>query len=112
MNRANPPASTARVGPAIDMLGTHSVIAPVAGLDDLAAAVVDATLGLGTLDPRSTFTGHITVGRVKRGAIVRKVVGMLCSTEFPVTEIALVESQLRPTGSVYTTLATWPVPVR
>ncbi len=111
MNQATLPPSTARVGPAIDMLGTHSVIAPVAGLDDLAAAVVDATQGIGSLDPRSTYTGHITVGRVKRGAIVRKVVGMLCSAEFAVTEIALVESQLRPTGSVYTTLATWHVPL-
>jgi len=32
------PATTATVGPAIDMLGTHSVIAPVDGLDKLAAA--------------------------------------------------------------------------
>jgi len=110
MNRAVLPASVARLGPAIDMLGTHSVVAPVAGLDALAAAAVDATVGLGTLDPRPTYTGHITVARVKRGAIVRKVVGMLCSAEFAVTEVALVESQLRPTGSRYTTLTTWPVP--
>jgi 2'-5' RNA ligase len=112
MNRATLPSCIARAGPAIDMLGTHSVMAPVAGLDDLAAAVVDATHGLGTLDPRPAYTGHITVARVKRGTIVRKVVGMLCSAEFPVTEVALVESQLRPTGAGYTTLATWPVPMR
>jgi 2'-5' RNA ligase len=111
MNRAVLPASIGRVGPAIDMLGTHSVMAPVAGLDNLAAAVVDATHGLGSLDPRPTYTGHITVARVKRGAIVRKVVGMLCSVEFSVREVALVESRLRPTGSVYTTLAAWPVPL-
>ena len=110
MNRAELPASVGRVGPAIDMLGTHSVMAPVGGLDDLAATVVDATHGLGSLTPRPTYTGHITVARVKRGTVVRKVVGMLCSAEFSVTEVALVESRLRPTGSVYTTLATWPVP--
>ncbi len=111
MNRSTLPASVvARVGPAIDMLGTHSVMAPVAGLDDLAAAVVEATSGLGTLDPRPTYTGHITVARVKRGTIVRKVVGMLCSTEFAVTEVELVESRLRPTGSIYTTLDTWQLP--
>lgn len=110
MNRAVLPASTGRVGPAIDMLGTHSVMAPVAGLDALAAAVVDATDGIGSLDPRPTYTGHITVARVKRGTIVRKVVGMLCSADFPVSEVALVESRLHPTGSVYTTLGTWPVP--
>ncbi len=109
MRHASLPAATARVGPAIDMLGTHSVIAPVAGLDDLAAAVVDATDGLGTLAPRPTYTGHITVARVKRGAIVRKVVGMLCESSFDVAEVALVESRLHPTGSTYTTLESWPV---
>lgn len=110
MNRAALPAAVARLGAAIDMLGTHSVIAPVSGLDPLAAAVVDATAGLGSLDPRSGFTGHITVARVKRGAIVRKVVGMLCIAEFVVDEVALVESRLHPNGARYTTLATWPIP--
>lgn len=110
VNRARLPSAVARVGPAIDMLGTHSVMAPVTGLDDLAAATVEATLGHGSLDPRPSFKGHITIARVKRGAIVRKVVGMSCATEFPVTDIALIESRLRPTGSVYTTLTTWPLP--
>ena len=104
------PAASARVGPAIDMLGTHSVIAPISGLDGLALAVLDATDGPGTLAPRSTYTAHITIARVRRGAIVRKVVGMLCQAEFEITEVALVESRLHPTGSVYTTLATWPLP--
>lgn len=112
MARADLPPATAVVGPAIDMLGTHSVIAPVAGLDELAAAVVEATDGIGTLAPRPTYTGHITVARVKRGAIVRKVVGMLCPAGFDVTEVALVESRLHPDGSRYTTLDTWPVPSR
>lgn len=109
MRHATLPAATAKVGPAIDLLGTHSVVAPVTGLDDLAAAVIEATDGLGTLAPRPTYTGHITIARVKRGAVVRKVVGMLCAASFPVTDVALVESRLRPTGSVYTTLDTWPV---
>ena len=109
MNEAALPRAIARVGPAVDMLGTHSVIAPVSGLDDLAATVVEATTGLGTLDARPTFTGHITIARVKRGAIVGKVVGMLCGASFEVGDVALVESRLRPTGSEYTTLATWPL---
>ena len=102
------PTATAKVGPAIDMLGTHSVIAPVSGLDDLARAVDDATDGIGSLDPRPTYRGHITVARVKRGAIVRKVVGMLCGATFDVDSVALVESRLRPEGSEFRTLATWP----
>lgn len=111
LSRADLPTAQARVGPAIDMLGSHSVIAPVAGLDQLARAVDDATEGLGTLAPRPTYRGHITVARVKRGAIVRKVVGMLCDERFDVSEVALVESRLRPTGSQYDTVATWPLRV-
>jgi 2'-5' RNA ligase len=108
MNRVELPAAIARVGPAIDMLGTHSAMAPVNGIDPLSAAVVEATAGLGSLDPRPTFTGHITIARVKRGAIVRKVVGMLCQAEFDVDEVALVESRLHPDGARYATVATWP----
>lgn len=101
------PPTTVRVGPAVDMLGTHSVIAPVHGLDGLASLVTAATKGLGDLEARSTYTGHITIARVKRGAIVRKVVGMACASTFDVDEVALVESRLRPTGSEYDTVATW-----
>lgn len=108
MSRAELPAAVARLGPAIDMLGSHSVIAPVTGLDRLARAVDDATAGLGTLEPRPTYRGHITVARVKRGAIVRKVVGMLCAASFDVHEVALVESRLRPDGPDYHTVVTWP----
>jgi 2'-5' RNA ligase len=108
MNRAELPAAVARVGPAIDMLGTHSAMAPVNGIDALSAAVVEATAGIGSLNPRPTFTGHITVARVKRGAIVRKVVGMLCQAEFEVDEVALVESRLHPDGARYATVTTWP----
>lgn len=108
MNRAHLPRVTARVGPAIDMLGTHSAMAPVNGLNELSVAVVNATAGLGSLDPRPGFAGHITLARVKRGAIVRKVVGMLCQAEFEVDEVALIASRLHPDGARYTTVATWP----
>jgi 2'-5' RNA ligase len=111
MRHASLPAAAARIGPAIDMLGTHSVIAHGAGLDDLATAGVEATDGLGSLAPRPSYTGHITVARVKRGAIVNNVVGMLCESSFEVAEVALVESRLHPTGSTYTTLESWPVAV-
>jgi 2'-5' RNA ligase len=83
-------------------------MAPVNGIDVLAAAVIQATAGLGSLDPRQTFTGHITIARIKRGAVVRKVVGMLCQAEFEVNEVALVESRLHPDGARYATIATWP----
>lgn len=109
LDRTALPAAHATVGPAIDMLGRHSVIAPVSGLDGLAATVADATRGIGDVDARPTYRGHITIARVKRGAIVRKVVGMMCQSEFAVDQVALVESRLRPTGSEYRTVVTWPV---
>lgn len=108
VGRVELPRASARVGPAIDMLGAHSVIAPVHGLDELAAVACDATEVLGDLAPRRGYTGHITLARVKRGAVVRKVVGMMCDADFTVAEVALVESRLRPTGSEYRTVATWP----
>ena len=111
LDRTPLPAADATVGPAIDMLGRHSVIAPVSGLDELAAIVSEATRGIGDVDARPAYRGHITIARVKRGAIVRKVVGMMCRAEFTVDHVALVESRLRPTGSEYRTVATWPVGV-
>lgn len=102
------PEATARVGPAVDLLGRHSVVAPVHGLDELAAAIGRATRELGDVPPRPEFRGHITLARVKRGAPVRKVVGLRCDAEFDVGEVALVESILRPAGAQYTTVATWP----
>ncbi|NND76062.1 MAG: RNA 2',3'-cyclic phosphodiesterase [Ilumatobacter sp.] len=108
MDDADLPAARARVGPAIDMLGRHSVIAPVGGLDQLAARVVEATADVGDLPPRRGYTGHITIARVKRGATVRNVVGLRCDAEFDVDTVALVESRLRPQGSEYTTVASWP----
>lgn len=109
LDGAELPAATARVGPAIDMLSRHSVIAPVRGLDDLAAAVTRATVGLGEAPPHRGYVGHLTIARVKRGATVRKVVGARCDATFDVAEVALVESRLRPSGAEYSTLATWPM---
>ncbi len=112
LERAELPAATARVGPAIDMLGTRSVIAPVRGLDELAAEVTAATADIGDPPARRTYAGHITIARVKRGAIVRNVVGSRCDADFDVERVALVESRLRPTGAEYATVAAWPTAAR
>ena len=39
---------------------------------------------------------------------IRDRLGALVAGAFPVNEIALVESRLRPTGAEYETVATWP----
>lgn len=107
LNHAELPPTTAHAGPALDLLGTHSVVLPVRGLDDLAGGVEAATGDLGEEQARRRFVGHLTLAKVKRGTIVRKVIGMRCDASFGVNEIALVESRLRPEGAVYDTLARW-----
>lgn len=99
----------ARLGPAVDLLGTRAVVVPVGGLDDLAAAVDTVTGDLGDVRRPRRFVGHLTLARVKRHHRVGKIVGLACDAEFDVAEVALVESRLHPSGARYETIATWPV---
>lgn len=101
-------ADMARLGPAVDVLSERALIVPVEGVDDLAAAVADRTRGLGE-PPRKRFVGHLTIARVKAHVPMPRCLGDLVSAEFPITEVALVESRLRPDGPRYETLTTWPV---
>ncbi len=107
LDHADLPAADARYGPAVDVLFDRVVAVPVHGLDELAAAVVDATRDLGDA-PRKRFHGHVTLGRVKRGGRVPPVVGLPVGGEQEVAEVALVSSTLRPDGAVHETIATWP----
>ena len=99
------PRCTARLGPAVEWLGPQLVV-PVAGVDALAAAVHDATAGIGDL-PRARFRGHLTVARARRAA-TSIVVGHPVEGWFDVHEVALVRSELTPDGARYTTVATFP----
>jgi len=102
------PAATAVVGPAFDLLGGRSLISPVAGVDELAAAVRLALRGLGTEPERKRFQGHITVARLARNARPRRSAGRRFDATFDVAEVALVASTLTDAGAVYDTVATWP----
>lgn len=116
LSRTELRGATACLGPALDVLGDHSIVVPVAGLDDLAHAIADATTGLGDSPRRRRFRGHITVARLRRGARPSRVLGQPItdtassapSTNFGVDEVALVESVLGPDGPEYTTVQTWP----
>mgnify|MGYP001080804619 CR=1 FL=1 len=103
------PAS-ARLGPAVDVIEERFLVVPVAGVDELAHAVVGATRDLGERPPKR-FKGHLTLARLKPWATMPRVLGTLVSAEFEVEEIALVESRLHPDGARYETLDTWRVPV-
>ncbi len=106
LGHARPPRAVARLGPAVDRLDARQVVVPVAGVDELAAAVRDATREIGEID-RRPFRGHLTVARTKRGARTA-LVGVPFDATFTVDEIAIVGSELAPTGAVYTTLASLP----
>jgi 2'-5' RNA ligase len=99
------PPATAVFGPAARRLG-RALVVPVAGLDELAAAVARATAGVQQwLDDRP-FQGHLTLGRLRagvRGPHVRAPI----HAEMDVTEIALVHSELRGTGPVYHVIGRW-----
>jgi 2'-5' RNA ligase len=98
-------ASLATAGPATTELGGQLVI-PVAGVDDLAAAVVAATGPFGDAPERRRFRGHFTLARTKRGSVIpRDLLGRPIAGEWTVDAVALVRSHLEPTGARYEDLA-------
>lgn len=97
------PFAEAEMGPHLEHLGPRQVVAPVAGVDHLAASVTRATADLGD-PPRHSFRGHLTVARLRRGATSR-LPGEPVGGRFPVDEIVLVESTLSDTGSRYEAVA-------
>lgn len=99
------PRCHVRLGPAVEWLGPQLVV-PVAGVDELAAAVHEATDGIGE-PPRPRFRGHLTIARTRRNAN-STVLGHPVAGSFAVTEVALVRSELTAAGARYTTLATYP----
>lgn len=101
------PAATAVLGPSFDLPTERSLLIPVAGVDDLAAVVVQATRGLGTARERRRFLGHMTVARMAKQARPARSAGRRFEASFDVDEIALVASTLTDEGARYETVATW-----
>ena len=97
--------ATATLGPGVTVLGRAVLVIPVAGLDDLAASVVAATVALGRPPEHRAFRGHLTLARARRGASVRGPARRLAEEEvaatFPVGEVRLVRSRLGPGGARY-----------
>lgn len=99
------PTCLAHLGPAVEWLGPQLVV-PVTGVDALAAAVQEATLGLGE-PTRRRFRGHLTIARTRRNA-TSTVLGHPVAGSFVVDDVALVRSELTSDGPRYTTIATYP----
>lgn len=94
------PAVEAVVGPAVERIAPGIVVAPIGGLDPVAAAV--AALDVGERDDRP-FRGHITLARQKRGDGC-SLDGVPIQATFTVDEVALVRSELHADGARYTTV--------
>ncbi len=58
---------TAHLGRRVERLGASVAAVPVAGLDALAVAVIQATAHLGPLPDARPFRGHVTVARAAGG---------------------------------------------
>jgi len=85
------PSATAVLGPEVAMLGPSVVCVPVAGVDGLAADVLACTAGIGQPPDHRQFVGHLTVARVRQGAVC-PLVGHQVAASFAVGSVALVRS--------------------
>lgn len=83
---------------------------PVAGLDDVAAAVITATAAFGRRPEDRPFRGHLTLARVRRGSgPARRLAGDPVAGSWTVTTAEVVRSHLHPAGARYEAVATAPL---
>jgi RNA 2',3'-cyclic 3'-phosphodiesterase len=100
-----------RLGPTTDWFtGVRVLQVPASGLDEVAAAVRDATLPLvpEPEDHEAPFNGHLTLARAKGrlGPAARAALaGIPFEAEFDVPHVDLVGSTPSPNGHAYATLA-------
>ena len=78
-------------------------------LNSLRNIVEDEMVKLGFKPEDKEFNAHVTLGRVKKGGALENLIKMLKNINFPpvkgkVTEVLVMKSDLKPTGSVYTVL--------
>jgi 2'-5' RNA ligase len=103
-------AREVQLGPRSTRLGKGPLVVPVAGLDDLAAAVLDATADVGAPPGRRPFTGHLTLARGRgRRPIPAVLAGAELAARWLVTEVVLVRSRPGAEGARYDVIATAPL---
>lgn len=98
------------LGPRTERLGRTIVHVPVAGLDEVAAAAVAATAGVGEPPADRPFRGHLTLARAHRGRVdLRPLVGAAMAGRWPVEEVTLVAGRLHPQGARYEVVSRAPL---
>jgi RNA 2',3'-cyclic 3'-phosphodiesterase len=108
--RSQAPA-VAELGPATRRLGRSVLVLPVAGLDEVAAAVDEALSAAGVGPEDRPFRGHLTVARARgRASLPRGLSGTPLAGRWVVDEVTLVESVLHGArGSEYVLLERVPL---
>jgi 2'-5' RNA ligase len=104
LRRAVAPVARAELGPETGRFGKRVLHVPVAGLEEVAAAVVEGTREVGRPPEPRLFSGHLTLARARdrrRGVDMRPLVGTPIRASWPVTDVSLVESHLHPRGANY-----------
>jgi 2'-5' RNA ligase len=107
-------ATVAELGPRSVCLGPAVLCLPVNGLDALTAAVRATTAEFGQPEDHSTFRGHLTLARARRGAgrsVLRALPVIELQSRWVVEEVTIVASALGGTGSVYTVVGRAPLPL-
>ena len=102
------PPVEAVIGGRVGRLGTSALVVPVAGVDSLAAAVLEATASVVPIPTghEARFVGHLTLARLKGGAGVDGLVDSLIEVSWSGDEVALVQSILGSGPATYRTAAT------
>lgn len=105
-----------RLGPGTGWFtGVRVLQLPAAGLDALAAAVREATVGVvpEAAEPEPPFNGHLTLARSRGRRLSVGALGEMSAVPFeaafPVPALDLVSSQPSPQGHVYTTVVRVPI---
>jgi len=101
----------AALGPAVARFAQRVLQIPVTGLDDVAAAVANATSVLGAPPEDRPFTGHLTLARVRgrRRVDLRPLTGAEVSASWAVEDVVLFESHLHPKGARYEVVERFPL---
>lgn len=97
------------LGPEVAMLGGRVVIVPAAGLGVLADVVAGVTRGfeLAAGGEGRPFTGHLTLGRLRRGHRTCELVGQPFADTFTADAVELVVSTQQPGGHRHEVAHRW-----
>lgn len=103
----------ARLGPAVGRFGNRVLQVPVAGLEVLAAAVIEATAAVGRPPDGRPFSGHVTLARQRGRRSLSSLTGAAVAGRWRVEELKLVASV--PSGRAgvanrYEVVASYPLP--